>query len=43
MYLFIPQALVDLKAGIRFIKANAGNLPGNTKRIISIGSSAAAL
>ncbi|MDR0375557.1 MAG: hypothetical protein LBH85_07515 [Treponema sp.] len=35
-----PEALVDLKAGIRFIKANADNLPGDTNRIFSIGSSA---
>jgi len=35
-----PAALVDLKAGIRFLKANKGVIPGDMERIISIGTSA---
>lgn len=35
-----PAGLVDLKAGIRFLKYNAEVLPGNTDRIISLGTSA---
>lgn len=35
-----PAALVDLKAGIRFLKYNADVLPGDTGRIISLGTSA---
>ena len=35
-----PAGLVDLKAGVRFLKHNAGNLPGDVNRIISLGVSA---
>ncbi|MBQ8160299.1 MAG: hypothetical protein IJ083_06055 [Clostridia bacterium] len=35
-----PIGLVDLKAGIRFLKANAGKFPGDTGKIISNGMSA---
>ena len=35
-----PIGLVDLKAGIRFLKANSGKFPGNTEQIISNGMSA---
>lgn len=35
-----PVSLVDLKAGIRFLKANAGIIPGDMNRIISVGISA---
>lgn len=35
-----PLSLVDLKAGIRFLKANAENIPGNMSKIISVGVSA---
>lgn len=35
-----PVALADLKAGIRFLKHNADNLPGDTDKIISNGMSA---
>lgn len=34
-----PRVVVDLKAGIRFLKANQGVVPGNTARIISHGYS----
>ncbi len=35
-----PLSLVDLKAGIRFLRANAGVIPGDMERIISVGISA---
>lgn len=35
-----PAAIVDLKAGVRFLKANEENLAGSSERIISIGTSA---
>ncbi|WP_174804445.1 subtype B tannase [Martelella limonii] len=35
-----PAAIVDLKAAVRFIRANAGRIPGNVERIVSSGSSA---
>lgn len=35
-----PAALVDLKAGVRFLKANDAVLAGDTSKIISIGTSA---
>ena len=35
-----PIGLVDLKAGIRFLKANSGKFPGDTNKIISNGMSA---
>lgn len=35
-----PLSLVDLKAGIRFLKSQAGVLPGNMERIVSVGISA---
>lgn len=34
-----PAIMVDLKAGIRYLKANDGVLPGNSERIISRGYS----
>ena len=37
----MPAPIVDLKAGIRFLRQNSGVLPGNTERIISIGGSGA--
>ena len=36
-----PSQVVDLKAGIRFLRANNDVLPGDTDRIISIGGSGA--
>ena len=36
-----PAPIVDLKAGIRYLRANSDVLPGNTDRIISIGGSGA--
>ncbi len=36
-----PAPIVDLKAGIRFLRANKGAIPGNPDRIISIGGSGA--
>ncbi|MCD8121293.1 MAG: hypothetical protein LUE65_03500 [Clostridiales bacterium] len=36
-----PTPVVDLKAGIRFLRANAGVIPGDTNHIISIGGSGA--
>ena len=36
-----PAPVVDLKAGIRFLRANSGVLPGDTDKIISIGGSGA--
>ena len=35
-----PAAIVDLKAAVRYLKANSGVVPGNTDRIVSSGSSA---
>ncbi|MFZ2165223.1 MAG: subtype B tannase [Propionibacteriaceae bacterium] len=35
-----PAAIVDLKAAVRYIRANKGVLPGNTDWIISSGTSA---
>lgn len=35
-----PAGLVDLKAGIRFLKHNTGRIPGDTSRIITVGVSA---
>ncbi len=35
-----PAALVDLKAGVRFLKANDEYLAGSSEKIISIGTSA---
>ena len=35
-----PIGLVDLKAGVRFLKANSGKFPGDTNKIISNGMSA---
>ena len=35
-----PAGITDLKAAVRYIKANAGRIPGDTQRIISNGTSA---
>ncbi|MGW0579559.1 subtype B tannase [Streptomyces sp. NPDC002920] len=35
-----PAAIVDLKAAVRYLKANQGRVPGNTARIVSSGVSA---
>ncbi len=35
-----PAALVDLKAAVRWLRYNAGRVPGNTEHIISSGTSA---
>ena len=35
-----PAAIVDLKAAVRYLRANAATLPGNTDHIISTGTSA---
>ncbi|MGY0488848.1 subtype B tannase [Streptomyces sp. WG-D5] len=35
-----PAAIVDLKAAVRYIRANQGRLPGNTRHIVSAGTSA---
>lgn len=35
-----PAHIVDLKAAVRYLKANADRIPGNTERIISNGTSA---
>jgi len=35
-----PAVIVDLKAAVRFIRANAGRIPGNVERIVSSGTSA---
>jgi hypothetical protein len=37
-----PAAIVDLKAAVRYVRHNAGVLPGNVDRIISTGGSAGA-
>ncbi|MER5752411.1 subtype B tannase [Streptomyces sp. NPDC002088] len=35
-----PAAIVDLKAAVRYVRANKGRIPGNTDRIFSTGTSA---
>lgn len=35
-----PAAIVDLKAAIRYLRANQGRIPGNTERIVTSGTSA---
>ncbi|MBP1627921.1 MAG: alpha/beta hydrolase [Holophagaceae bacterium] len=35
-----PAAIVDLKAAVRYLRANVGRFPGDTERIISNGTSA---
>jgi acetyl esterase/lipase len=35
-----PAAIVDLKAAVRFVRFNAGRIPGDTDRIVSTGVSA---
>jgi len=35
-----PAAIVDLKAAVRWLRYNAGKMPGNVERIISNGTSA---
>lgn len=35
-----PAAIVDLKAAVKYIRANKGRIPGNTDRIVSSGTSA---
>ena len=35
-----PAAIVDLKAAVRYLHANADRVPGNTDRIVSTGTSA---
>lgn len=35
-----PAFIVDLKAGIRYLRANASAIPGNTERIVTSGTSA---
>ncbi len=35
-----PAAIVDLKAAVRWLRHNAGRMPGNVERIISNGTSA---
>ncbi|MCB4767751.1 hypothetical protein LGR54_03970 [Ancylobacter sp. Lp-2] len=35
-----PAAIVDLKAAVRYVRANRGRLPGDTERIVSSGTSA---
>lgn len=35
-----PAAIVDLKAAVRYLRANAGRVPGNVDRIFSTGTSA---
>lgn len=37
---YAPALLVDMKAAIRWVKFNAGRLPGNVARIITNGTSA---
>ncbi|MFJ8490111.1 hypothetical protein ACIRBZ_17385 [Streptomyces sp. NPDC094038] len=36
-----PAAIVDLKAAIRYVRYNAGTIPGDTDRIVTAGTSAA--
>ncbi|MFI8189709.1 subtype B tannase [Streptomyces sp. NPDC085946] len=35
-----PAAIVDLKAAVRYVRANKGRIPGDTDRIVSTGTSA---
>lgn len=35
-----PAAIVDLKAAVRYVRANKGRVPGDTDRIVSSGTSA---
>lgn len=35
-----PAAIVDLKAAVRYLKANKGRIPGDVDRIVSAGTSA---
>ncbi|MFI1566366.1 subtype B tannase [Streptomyces sp. NPDC020490] len=35
-----PAAIVDLKAAVRYVKANKGRIPGDVDRIVSAGTSA---
>jgi dienelactone hydrolase len=35
-----PAAIVDLKAAVRYLRYNAGRIPGNVERIVSTGVSA---
>lgn len=35
-----PAAIVDLKAAVRYVRANKGRIPGNTDRVVSAGTSA---
>ncbi|MFC9291859.1 subtype B tannase [Streptomyces sp. NPDC057052] len=35
-----PAAIVDLKAAVRYVRANKGRIPGDTDRIVSAGTSA---
>jgi hypothetical protein len=35
-----PAAIVDLKAAVRYLRANKGRIPGDTDRIVSAGVSA---
>lgn len=35
-----PAAIVDLKAAVRWLRHNAGRIPGNVERIVSNGTSA---
>ncbi|WP_406011408.1 subtype B tannase [Streptomyces sp. NBC_00637] len=35
-----PAAIVDLKAAVRYVRANKGVIPGDTDRIVSAGTSA---
>ena len=35
-----PAAIVDLKAAVRWLRHNAGRMPGDTERIVSNGTSA---
>ncbi|MFH8800452.1 subtype B tannase [Streptomyces sp. NPDC017936] len=35
-----PAVIVDLKAAVRYVRANKGRIPGDTDRIVSAGTSA---
>ncbi|MCX5397744.1 subtype B tannase [Streptomyces sp. NBC_00102] len=35
-----PAAIVDLKAAVRYVRSNQGRVPGDTRRIVSTGTSA---
>ncbi|MEU2282080.1 subtype B tannase [Streptomyces sp. NPDC013178] len=35
-----PAAIVDLKAAVRYVRANKGRIPGDVERIVSAGTSA---